>query len=322
MKALVLSGGGSKGAFTGGMLEYMKMVQGREYELYVATSTGTLIQTLASLNKFDRLKEAYTSIQLEDIYKTAPFKQGDDPDNPKLNALGMAYMHFVEKQPTFGDSKNLKELIYKFFPEELYTETLNKGVNLVPCVTNITKRQSEYYPSQENNYGAYKSFCDWTWISCNAVPFTSLVKRNGDYYADGGFKEHMPIRKAIEMGATEIDAITTKPENWIEEELDFGRNPLALLAELFDIVMEDSSEGDIEMAKKIAVEKEVKLNIYYAPRLLTKNSMYFDKEVMNEWWDEGYEYAKGMDNGGKMCCKTITLKPKKKRASRKTAKKS
>ena len=42
---------------------------------------------------------------------------------------------------------------------------------------------------------------------------------------------------------------------------------------------------DIEVVQKMALENDVKLNIYYMPYKLTDNSMYFDKEVMSEWWD-------------------------------------
>ena len=38
--------------------------------------------------------------------------------------------------------------------------------------------------------------------------------------------------------------------------------------------------------------KKVQLNLHYTKRRLTNNSLIFDKDLMNEWWDEGYEYAK------------------------------
>ena len=38
MKALVISGGGSKGAFAGGVAQYLMRNQGREYDIFVGTS--------------------------------------------------------------------------------------------------------------------------------------------------------------------------------------------------------------------------------------------------------------------------------------------
>jgi len=316
MKALVLSGGGSKGAFTGGMLEYMKMVAGKEYELYVATSTGSMLQPLTALNEFEKLKEAYTSLDLDNIYTISPFKKTKDPEKAKFNFWSILRMH-MKGEPTFGDStKLLKEVMPKFFSEEDYARLKDSGKKVIPCVTNLTKVREEYYSSDDVSY---EDFLKWTWLSSNAVPFTSLVKENGDYYADGGFMEHIPIHKAIELGATEIDAISTKPEEWdVEEDLDFGNNPLKLIQHMIDVMMWEMHKRDIDVAKYMAVEKDVTINIYYAPRRLTKNSMYFDKDVMTEWWDEGYEYAKSLfEYNGKarkaVKCKTIHLKAKKKR---------
>jgi predicted patatin/cPLA2 family phospholipase len=43
MRALVISGGGSKGAFAGGVAEHLIRVQGRKYDLYLGSSTGSLL---------------------------------------------------------------------------------------------------------------------------------------------------------------------------------------------------------------------------------------------------------------------------------------
>lgn len=55
MKALVLSGGGSKGAFVGGMLEYLSNY--KDWDLFAGTSTGSLLQLLVSIKDFDSLKK-------------------------------------------------------------------------------------------------------------------------------------------------------------------------------------------------------------------------------------------------------------------------
>ena len=305
IRGLSLSGGGAKGAFVGGMLEYMKMEKGMDFDLYSGTSTGTLLQTLTSINRFDLLKEGYTSITSDDIYEISPFKEGKDPENPKINILGLLKMHFIEKEPTFGDSSKLKELITRFFPKELFDESLAMGKTLIAAVSNLDTAQTETYLSTETTY---EEFCDWSWISCNAVPFTSLVKRNDMYYADGGFTEHIPIRKLIEMGATEITAITTKTLDYKPVSKDFGRNPLSLLSRMIDVLLWESSERDLEVVKQMALEKDVTLNIYYMPRNLTDNSMYFDKALMTQWWNEGYEHAKELFDGHKNSSKSMMAK--------------
>jgi len=43
MRAIVISGGGSKGAFAGGVAQYLIERQQRDYDLFVGTSTGSLL---------------------------------------------------------------------------------------------------------------------------------------------------------------------------------------------------------------------------------------------------------------------------------------
>ena len=56
MKALVISGGGSKGAFAGGVAQYLIEEKKKDYELFVGTSTGSLMLTHLALGKIEELK--------------------------------------------------------------------------------------------------------------------------------------------------------------------------------------------------------------------------------------------------------------------------
>jgi len=62
MRALVISGGGSKGAFAGGIAEYLITVCKNDYDLFVGTSTGSLLIPLLSIGEISKLKEVYTSV--------------------------------------------------------------------------------------------------------------------------------------------------------------------------------------------------------------------------------------------------------------------
>ena len=54
MRALVISGGASKGAFAGGVLEHLIKERGKDYEILVGTSTGALIVPFAAIGKIHR----------------------------------------------------------------------------------------------------------------------------------------------------------------------------------------------------------------------------------------------------------------------------
>lgn len=309
-KAIVVSGGGSKGAFAGGIVDYLITKENREYDMYVSSSTGTLVQLIASTGNIAKLKEGYTTVNNDDIWKVNPFKVVKNQNgkiktelnwwNVIKNLAPTFKVVKTEKLPwfkvekhdgaiSFGDSSNLIYLIKKFMTQKEYLrvkEELEK--ELVVCVVNATLKQVEYKSSL--NWG-YDDFCEWTQASCSAYPFMSPVFKNDFQYIDGGILETVPIQEAINRGATEIDIIILKEEN-PKFEVEYMRNLLHGILTEIDMMHYELSKDDVQIGKLKAKDEEVVLNFYYTPRKLTNNSLVFDKEVMTSWWEEGYLYAK------------------------------
>ena len=74
MKALIISGGGSKGAFAGGIAEYLINDCCKNYNLFVGCSTGSLLLPHLALGKIDKIKQIYTSVTQETIFNINPFR--------------------------------------------------------------------------------------------------------------------------------------------------------------------------------------------------------------------------------------------------------
>src|SRR6476620_9138391 len=109
MDALVISGGGSKGAFAGGVAEYLISQCKREYKIFICTSTGSLLIPFLALGEIEQIKKIYTTIRQKDIYTVPPFfiKKKNGIYITKMNYFGMIRQYF-KKQKTFGDSRNLR----------------------------------------------------------------------------------------------------------------------------------------------------------------------------------------------------------------------
>ena len=73
-KALVISGGGSKGAFAGGVAEFLMKEQQKSYDLFLGTSTGSLMISHLAANELVKLKTLYTSVNQQSIFSINPFK--------------------------------------------------------------------------------------------------------------------------------------------------------------------------------------------------------------------------------------------------------
>jgi len=288
-KALVISGGGSKGAFAGGVAQYLMKNKGKEYDLFLGTSTGSLMVSHLALGLLDELKELYTNVNQKSIFSNNPFKikKNDGEKVISIRHLNTLW-NFLNGRKTFGESKNLRSLIKRNIKKEMYDEIRKKNKEVVVTVSNLTTSQVEYKSIQECSY---EDFCDWIWGSCNYIPFMSLLEKNNYQYADGGFGALVPIREAILRGATEIDAIILETELTQVNKLP-AKNPFSLLFNVFDFMLTHVEKHNIVIGKLAANNKNVKLNLYYTPTVLTTNSLVFDKKLMQKWWKSGFKYAK------------------------------
>lgn len=288
MKALVISGGGSKGAFAGGVAQYLMQVQNRKYDLFLGTSTGSLLIPHLSIGKIDKVRDIYTNVNQRGIFSLNPFivKRKGGRDFVSINFFNII-IQFIKRKRTFGESKNLKRNIRKNFTRAEFEKAKLHSQDVVVTVANLTKSKTEYKSIKEFDY---EDFCEWIWISCNYIPFMSIAEKNGCEYADGGFGCMVPIREAIRRGATEVDAIILESEN-LEHNKVLGKNPFSLMVNLFGFMLDQVEHHDITAGKLAAIHKEVPLNLYYTPTQLTENSLVFNKKVMKEWWQLGFEYA-------------------------------
>lgn len=289
MRALVISGGGNKGAFAGGIAEYLIEELRYKYDLFLGTSTGSLLLPLLSVGKVDEIKKVFTTVTQDAIFSSNPFKYHQKKDGKykvKINHLSIMRM-FMKNKKTLGESENLRKLIKQSFSLSDFTELNNSPKKVVVSVANLSRSHVEYKQSDKCHY---LDFCDWVWASSNLVPFMSLLKKNGCNYADGGFGIFIPIKKAIEMGALEIDAIVLRTQERSSKIIS-TRNVLDLFLNTFSFMINQIAIDNIDIANCTGRDKRIKINYYYIPNELSNNVLIFDPNQMSQWWKEGFEYA-------------------------------
>jgi predicted patatin/cPLA2 family phospholipase len=292
MRALVISGGGSKGAFAGGVAQYLMQESGRTYDMFIGTSTGSLLISHLALGKIDKIKTIYSSVNQESIFSNCPFiiskKYGSD-------IIGINHWNVLRNMlkgsKTFGESDNLRKLIGESLTPAEFEELKAGPKDVVVTVSNLSLNQVEY---KSINECTYEEFCDWIWISSNYIPFMSLVRKDGCEYADGGLGSLVPIEEAIERGATEVDVVVLRTEVSYYNRMP-SKNPFELLTNMMGFVLDRIENQNIRIGKLVATQKEAIINLYYTPTVLTTNSLIFNKEKMTLWWKKGFLYAKNKD---------------------------
>ncbi|MFT7157679.1 MAG: NTE family protein [Parvicella sp.] len=301
MDALVISGGGSKGAFAGGIAEYLINERKKEYDLFVGSSTGSLLLCHLALGETEKIKNIFTNVTQKDVFSINPFKIKELPNDEFAISISHwnTFKSFIKKRQTFGDSKNLRKLIKAGLSKEDYERIQEMNKQVVVSVSNLTKFRTEF---KRNTDYSYTDFIDWIWASANYVPFMSMVNKYGNEYADGGFGSHTPIQAAIDLGAKRIDVIILEPE-MLERNYGKTTNPFGSLMRVFSFMTEQIYYDDLIIGNLTSKVRNVELRIFHTPRMLTDFPFVFEPRIMAKWWKEGYEHAKE-----KLPTKTIITK--------------
>ena len=287
-KALVISGGGSKGAFAGGVAQYLIEEAHQDYDLYLGTSTGSLLVSHLAAGKMEAIKNTFTQVSQADIFSLNPFivKKTGRLVKSKMNHFNIL-KNFLKGRKTFGESVKLRELIEREITPSIFKEIKAKDKEVVVCVSNFTLNQTEY---KSLSSCTYHDFLDWICVSCNFLPFMSLVIKNRHEYADGGFGCIIAIEEAIRRGASQVDAIMLNTETQQLNRMR-SRNAFDVLLATLDFMGDQIIDDNLKVGKLLAKDKGVDLRLFYTPKVLTTNSLVFDRNEMLKWWEEGWLHA-------------------------------
>jgi predicted patatin/cPLA2 family phospholipase len=288
MKALVISGGGAKGAWAGGYVEFLVKETGMSWDVHIGSSTGSLLAPLIAINDWDALKTAYTTSYQHDIFSNCPFiiRKTGDSFKAGFNHWRII-LQFIQGRKTLGESRSLKQLIHKTFPQEKWHLLQSSGKQVIVTVSNLTHNVIEYKYARDCSY---EDFCDWIWISCNMVPFMSLAVKDGSEYADAGFGNPIPVQEAINMGATDIDVIVLQPRHHVTTSPP-ASNAFMLMLKTFNFMQHQLAHDDIQMGLSESRHTGNRIRIIHTPEELTDNSFIFEPGQMLRWWNMGYGQA-------------------------------
>lgn len=291
MKALVISGGGSKGAFAGGFAQYLIEEKKEDYDIFVGTSTGSLLISHLSAGKIAEIKKVFTSVRQKDIYNISPFIIKKDQNGlvkTKINHFNTVRM-ILKRKKTFGEHKNLKKTIRNAISPELFEQIKASPKKVILTISNLTTNRIEYRYAEDCSYD---DWIDWMWASTSFVPWMSLVEKNGFEYADGGFGNYIPIEEAVNLGATEIDVIVLTPRHLFKRK-NKTKTAFDLLLNSMQFMHDQLASHDILIGHLESIyNDDVKVHFHFTPRQLTEFSFYFEPELMKNWWQEGFDCAK------------------------------
>ena len=150
MRALVISGGGSKGAFAGGVAQYLMEREKHNYDMFLGTSTGSLLVPHLAVGEIGKLYDIFTNVQQNDIFSVSPFIQRKKGDREYVSIDFInSLWQFMRRKRTFGESKALRKHIRKHVTYEEYLQIRKEKHDVVVTVANLSMNRVEYKYIQE-----------------------------------------------------------------------------------------------------------------------------------------------------------------------------
>lgn len=287
MRALVLSGGGSKGAFQVGALEHMLGDLELQYDIIAGISVGALNGAFISQFKAGEEKEAIKG--LVDVWNTVNDRRIFNLNHWRMKRRPfkrdkVSMLRSALKKLSFYDSTPLEEMV-----EEVLDPFLlwNSGKKLsIGCVS-LSDGEIRHW--DENSKDIVKAVA----ASAAYPVFFRPVEIDGELWTDGGIRHTTPIEQAISMGATEIDVILTGP---IPEKQKFNvGNTVQHLLAVIGVLLDEVYDTDMIIGALLAEKADVPVRLLFPTPGLTNGGLDFNPDSIKLNRELGYQAAKSIE---------------------------
>ena len=283
-RALVLSGGGSKGAYQWGALKRWMKEEQQDYGIITGVSVGALNAGMLAQAPIGQPKVAWDF--LDSIWSQV----NDDRVFKKWGFWG--YVASLWK-PSVYNSEPLQEWVRS----KLNPDAVRASGRLVR-VGAVCWETGEYRFGTEMDL----DFAEWVLASASFPAMLSPIEIGGKLWTDGGVKQVTPLGQAIRLGAEEIDVIMcSEPASSMERWSTQGKAALPSYAlRAVDLMASAIVEADLKLCRiknelaRSGVEgvREIKVRVVRPVASLIENSLDFNPKTLRMMEMQGYQDAK------------------------------
>lgn len=198
--ALVLGGGGAKGAYEVGAIAALDELGIKAGSVF-GTSVGALHAAMYAQGSMDAAAALWDNIRLSDVVSEESLAIADDAEN--IFDHPEKLLEFITRyaQKKGVDVSPLMDILHKLIDED---KIRRSGVHLGIVTTRFPSLAMVEKRLEEMETG---SLIDWLMASASCFPFFPMKQVGGDRYIDGGFCDNTPVEMAVRSGARDIVAI-------------------------------------------------------------------------------------------------------------------
>jgi len=258
--ALVLSGGGAKGAYEAGVAAAF-VERGLPIRLVAGSSAGALNAAMIASGRADRLEAMWRSITREQVYtlRAPVFFAGFLP--------GWLTMLALNETSSLFDPAPLRDLITASLD---FNRLRASPVRLLVTATDLARREKRVFDNRSVTVEAL--------MAASAVPgLFPPVEVDGALLMDGGLTGRAPVLEALEADASLARVVVVMSYAPAER----GAEPTTMrvaLEESFELIMIHQIRRDTELARLRFPGVDVQLLTPSAPLLL--RPLDFDPDAM------------------------------------------
>lgn len=315
--AIVLSGGGARGAYEAGVIHYIRTalphkMRTRNFDIHCGASVGALNTAYMAATAHDMnlqgqlIKRLWENVREEDIYRRDKralwefvAKKGASVVRNLLSNKISPITHFNG----FLDTAPFLPFIEKAIPWNMISENIkSKFVQAVSIVaTNVFTGRTELFVEHHldikytgqyiiHNTPIQPVHC----MASAAIPLVfPTVAINGIGYTDGGLRLNTPLSPAIQLGADSILVIGLHHRAKVGEKIpSYGKKgetpPLGqVLGRVMNSIFLDRIQNDLEQLERINRIIEWGENLYGKNFLEKVNKMIGRKNLRGDIADRG-----------------------------------
>ena len=198
--ALVLGGGGAKGAYEVGAIAALDELGIKAGSVF-GTSVGALHAAMYAQGSMDAAAALWDNIRLSDVVSEESLAIADDAEN--IFDHPEKLLEFITRyaQKKGVDVSPLTDILHKLIDED---KIRRSGVHLGIVTTRFPSLAMVEKRLEEMETG---SLIDWLMASASCFPIFPMKQVGGDRYIDGGFCDNTPVEMAVRSGARDIIAI-------------------------------------------------------------------------------------------------------------------
>lgn len=283
MKALVLAGGGSKGAFQVGVLKRWMAEEGKDYDIMCGVSVGAL--NVAGLSQTPKGDPKSAQEWLENFWLTKI--TGTKSVYKRWFPFGRLHSLWLK---SIYDSSPLMKLVKDNM--DMSKVSMN-GRKLAVGAVCLDTGEHAFGTEQDSN------FADWVLGSSSFPVFLTPIEINGKLWSDGGIVNITPLGQAIRMGADEVDVILCS-DPWAQDPWTATRKVAVpdIVIRTLELMNDQIAKNDLEevglkndLASINPKYRKVTVRVVMPSTPLPTDALTFDPATIREMMKQGYDDA-------------------------------